>query len=265
MLAYHKASGFNKPAQTVSLNRSYDPTIMIKYNKFHAITAAMALAIGSSASGQGFSEFPGDAGQTVATASYTGPLNFMPLTGIAGTIATLGDVDLFRIQIVNPSLFSATTVGLFTPTGLDTQIFLLTSTGVPIVLNDDDGSGTTLQSTIPVGSLSAFLGNNSPGYFILGISLSGNDPATAASQLLFNAGFASTDLRGRNLNAVGGLGGYVDSGFSGGNTVPSAYQISLTGASVVAVPEPGTYLAGALSIGALAAVWRRRASAKVAA
>ncbi len=229
---------------------------------FRSLTAALALIVSAHASGQGFSEFPGDAGQTVATASFTGPLNFTPLTGISGTIATAGDVDLFRIQIVNPSLFSATTVNAFTPVGLDTMLFLLTSTGVPIVLNDDAGSGE-LRSTIPAGSLSAFLGNNSPGYFILGISIFGNDPADSAARALFLS--STFGLNGRNPAEVGPLGGYIFNAANATSATPAAYQINLTGTSVVAVPEPGTYFAGGLALAALGFAWRRRAAAQVVA
>ncbi len=229
---------------------------------FHALTAALALILSAHASGQGFTEFPGDAGQTVSTASYTGPLNFTPLTGISGTIATPGDVDLFRIQIIDPSSFSASTVNIFTPVGLDTMIFLLTSTGVPVVLNDDASGKGEIRSTIPAGSLSAFLGNNSPGYFILGISIFGNDPADSAARVLFLSGSV---LNGANPAAVGGLGGYIFNAANATSATPAAYQISLTGARVVAVPEPGTYLAGALAIAALGVAWRRRAAGVVAA
>ncbi len=214
--------------------------------------AALFLAASTSVSAQAYVENP-DAGQTVATASFTGPLNFVPLIAISGNLPPSAgvsvDVDFFLITINNPAAFSASTANVFTTAGMDTQIFLLTLMGVPIILNDDAASGTTLASTIPAGSLN--IGANT---YILGISLNGIDPATAAGQLLFANGL-STDLRGPNPFLTGPLGSFVDQGFA--NT-GGAYQINLTGVTAVAVPETSTVLAGLFALAALGFVWIRR-------
>ena len=194
----------------------------------------------------------GDAGQTQTTAQPTGaPAGFV-LTDIFGSLFSATDADLYLINIVNPAAFSATT---FNATGgfLDTQLFLLTLSGAPVYINDDDPSGLTTLSTLPAGN--AF-GPIATGFYLLGVSMSGYDPVNSASQELFAPPLISTDVRGPASGlqpAV--LGGFFDNTFFQDS---GSYDIQLTGA--VTVPEPGTgslvVLAGVLC--AVTALRRRR-------
>ena len=189
----------------------------------------------------------GDAGASPATAQATGGTAGLTLTSIAGTIASTADADFFLITITNPALFSASTVG---GSQVDTQLYLFTSNGTPVYL-DDDASGSTLQSSLPAGSL---LGPQVAGTYILGISVSGVDPVNSASQSLFAAPTFSTDVRGPAANATGTVAGVFDnSSFADAG----AYSISLTGA-VTAVPEPSAAALFAVGALALGAGWRRR-------
>lgn len=193
----------------------------------------------------------GDAGQTQATAqSTTGGSG--ALTNIRGSLLSSHDADLYVIYISNPGTFSASTVNA-TGGFLDTQLFLLTLAGAPIILNDDAAGGLSLLSTLPAGSASSL----AAGFYILGISMSGYDPINSVSQLLFAAGL-STDLRGPASGLQPGvLGGFFDSTFFNdrGN-----YDIVLTGARA-AIPEPGTGALVLLGIAICAfATSRRRRS-----
>lgn len=193
----------------------------------------------------------GDAGSSATTAQYTGSVAGQALASITGTIGATADADFYLINIFDPGLFSATTIG---GTGVDTQIYLFTASGAPIYLNDD-ANGTSLQSTLPLGSV---LGPQSAGSYILGISVSGVDPVNSTNQTLFAPALFSTDLRGPASNTFGTVAGVID---NASFADAGAYSITLTGAfSAAAVPEPSTQallFAGAAFVGA-AALRRRR-------
>jgi hypothetical protein len=172
----------------------------------------------------------GDAGQTQASAQVTagGTMSGVALTDIFGSLGTSPDADLYQIEIVNPSAFSATTVNAIGGF-LDTQLFLFTLSGAPVYMNDD-ADGTTFLSTLPAGSS---LGPILPGIYLLGISLAGYDPVNVNNQLLFAPGL-STDVRGpASLLQPALLGGFADNTFFPDS---GRYDIQLTG--VVTVPEP---------------------------
>ena len=201
----------------------------------------------------------GDAGQTPATFQESnivqGPLG-LP-TSIFGILSSSTDADVFRFTITNTSLFSASTrnsvTGSGSSGGLDTQLFLFNSAFQPIIANDDEASGATLQSLIPSGT--SLLGSLTAGTYYIGISLSGNDPVNTANQLVFTTGL-STALRGRAL-------GINPMSFSDFNSFTAfaesgAYRIDIAS---VAVPDSGSTLF--LMLAALAGLfYAARASAK---
>jgi len=179
-----------------------------------------------------FTEGPTDVGETLGTAAATGILGGDPLTEISGLLATATDADLYLIQITDPSVFSATTVGL---DGADTQLFLFTAAGDAVYGNDDDPEGLSLQSTLPSGAASGPL---SAGLYYLAVSVAGYDPVNAVSQLLFAIPTLPTDVVGPAAGVSGPLVGFASS-FTGSS---GAYSILLTGAAT-AVPEPSSLLA----------------------
>lgn len=217
-----------------------------------AAVATSALVASSAVKAQLFIE-QGEAGSSAATASATGTVNGSALTAIGGNLSTTGDMDLFLINISNPAAFSATTVNAFTT--IDTQIYLFDMAGNPVYLNDDAAGGMSLQSALPAGSV---LGPQTPGRYILGISLSGVDPINASNTALFATGLFSTDLRGPAPGGLGPVTGAFDSGTGG---AAGFYFINLTGATTVApIPEPATTVAlGAGVLGLLALRRRKRA------
>jgi hypothetical protein len=228
--------------------------------------AASLVALGALAAGPALADAwteVGDAGQTQATAQITAAGSMPALTSIGGSFSSQFDVDLFVVRISNPAAFSATTVG----TGLkDTQLFLFTMSGKPVYMNDDDAnlSATAddfLSSTLPAGSAN---GPMAAGLYLLGISLSGNDPVNAVNNFLF-AGGLSTDVRG----PASGLSPTELADFSGATKFDEqgAYTITLTGADA-AIPEPATGALVVLAFGLCAltsAKKGRRTAAEAAA
>lgn len=204
----------------------------------------------------------GDAGQTLTTAAVASTgVSSAALSDIFGSLSTAGDADLFRIYISSPSSFSATTNNADTSFDLDTELFLLSGTGTAIAVNDDDASGLVLNSTLPVGN-SRYAGL-AAGYYYLGISNSGNELVNLNNQLLFASGLG-TSARGpaSGLNPTT-LYNFNEQQYD--ETLPGAYRINLTGASLgpavtSGVPEPSTWammLAGFGAMGASLRVRRR--------
>ena len=205
--------------------------------------AALSLFSGVARADVVFAEM-GDAGQTVATAQDT--INLEPLNAITGSLSDAFDVDLFRIRINNPASFFAATTNLETG-DLDTQLFLLSSTGLGIMLNDDRSSSFASQ-------LDSFIGAG--GFFLLGISSGGMEPLDANGQFLFaDPGSDTTQLRGRNPSSLT-LSSFDSSAVFLADQ-SGAYRIDLRGASV-AVPEPATALLVALAGFAAFGTSRRR-------
>ena len=182
---------------------------------------------------------PGDVGQTLATAPDAGAA-----TGFNGTLGTAQDADLFRFTVSTAGTYTfsdANTLTIDTTADgpLDTAIFLLTSTGAPLVTNDD-ASGTL--------STSSFTTTLTAGTYYFGISESGNEPINSANQLLFAAypGGDPSATRG----PANGLNPAVESTFNGQSYSTDLGNYSV---SIAAVPEPSAWaflgLGGAAVVG----------------
>ncbi len=191
-----------------------------------------------------------DAGATLTTAT-TAAGNGGSLLEIDGSISDAFDVDIFKLQIVDPLHFSATTVNA--TTSMDTQLYLFDSTGHAVVGNDD-ASFFTLQSSIAAGSLAL-----TSDVYYLAVSLSGNNPINSSSQLLFTPYTANTTVV---LTPSASTSLTTLSGFDGGTyfSESGSYAINLTGVASIAsaVPEVS---ATSLALGFLAltsALWVRR-------
>ncbi len=226
------------------------------------LAAASLTALAAPAHAVTYAE-PGDAGQTLATASNTTASGGagVGLTAITGTFNGEGDADLYVISIPYPSQFSATTVNAATNAGgQDTELTLFSSTGVAIALNDDAAGGLTVDSTLPKGN--ALYANLAAGTYYLGVAQSGDEAINSASQLLFKGLSQSGDtttVRG----PASGINPTTLSTFNAANVgnggSAGAYEVDF---GIVTVPEPSTW--AMLGFGAIAAAFaflRRRQQA----
>lgn len=219
------------------------------------LCAAVATLLSTTAvlHGQIYNEQFGDAGQTSGTGQNSG----ITQTGtIFGQISGINDADVFQITITNTATISFSTVNALTLAnggagGMDTQLFLFTSAGLPVFANDD-ANGFTLQSTLPAGN--SLLATLSAGTYYLAISLSGNDPINLNSQLVFATG-ATTSIRGA-ANSIN------PANWSTFNSAASFAQNGQYEIDILSVPEPSAmalYAMGAIVL--VGAALRRRMTA----
>jgi hypothetical protein len=215
-------------------------------------TRVMACAIGAllaaSAHAQVWIE-AGDAGDMPGGAQAA--VGVGPLTNIQGSVSALADADMYRIRIVNPAAFSATT-NIAPGTMSDTTLYLFNLDGTGIAKNDDISAANYL-SDMPAGDL-AYSGLV-PGEYLLAVGGFAfapffiNPPATLAD-LIFDVN-VYTGVVGPQAAAVGmPILGWANAGAYSTGT----YNITLTGAELV--PAPASL--GLLGLGALVATRRRR-------
>ncbi len=167
-----------------------------------------------------------DAGQTLATAQVPWGEFGTPLDMILGTDGFPGDVDLYKVFIVDPAGFSAD-VSYFGGTIGDSQLFLFDSSGVTVLANDDQE--TSLRSKIEAGSLAG-----PAGVYYLGFSDYNNDPIESDGT---------------------GLAGWNDD-YREPDTGP--YQIRLTGVTFAEAAEPSSFLVWSFLVVAAIAAWSCR-------
>jgi hypothetical protein len=163
----------------------------------------------------------GDAGELPLTAQDLGAE--AALGEIGGSLGSDTDRDLYRVCLTGAGSFSATTVA---GTTMDTQLFLLDSTGRGVYANDD-APGVIGQSTLPANDP---LTPASAGAFYLGITRYNQDPVTSGGSRLFADVTFTTGPVSSAPTAV------VASWTTGRTGAFGAYRIGLTG--VVPCPLP---------------------------
>jgi len=180
----------------------------------------------------------GDAGQLPSTAQPT--IGTGSLDAIQGNSSGTDDIDMFRISIPDPSVFSATTVGPNTDL-IDTQLFLFDQDGRGIAANGDtDLFSFQTNATIPTGSVSGASGN-----YLLAVSQFGDFPVNSSGAIFPDLFLNSSD--GEVVGPTGPGGAEPVSAWSvDGFSEPfEAYEIQLTGASFVSststIPEPSSF------------------------
>jgi len=163
----------------------------------------------------------GDAADLPATAQIVEGAAPSALAGIRGEVAAGGDPDMYRIQICNPSAFSASTVGT---AGFDTALFLFDAAGRGVSFSDDAGS---VQSTIT----SQFV--TGAGVYYIAIAGYDNDPlgAITSGEIWLDTPF------GEERQPDGPAAAEVPGSWSGGGAT-GLYTIALTGACFISVTPP---------------------------
>lgn len=225
-------------------------TLMKRISVACAAGTLIALC-GGQARAQTWNEI-GDAGSLLGTAQTV--VGTGALTRIDGHIGGRNDVDLYKIVISQPLLFSAETTA---PVLFDTQLFLFDTDGRGVYSDDDSGVLTLskLSAGLPQGPQAA-------GTYYLGISNFNNDPFSADGLIFRTPNLPANGADGPGANAP--LLGWNDAG-SLPIVGPGLYQIKLTGAAFVptvsgnaAIPEPGTMALAATGLLPLAGLIRRR-------
>lgn len=216
------------------------------------LSVVLAAGVASPALAQVFTETT-DAGTLPAAAlPITGS---GPLTRINGALsATAGDqIDLFIINIVSPSIFSAATRNLGESFMSDTQLFLFSLDGVGIAKNDDIDEINYL-SHLPAGD-SAYA-SLTPGLYILGIAPYGVLPTIVTNPTTTNQSVFPFQPFTGVTGPLNGNAPMIGFGTISGFASTGDYAIDLTGASMVVIPTPAA--ASVLALGAAAGLTRRR-------
>lgn len=174
------------------------------------------------------------------------------LTSIVTDLWTTQDANLYKIQITNPSTFSASLPG----------------TGNNLVLALFKADGTAVQAAIGgAGSGDTITGAPSAGIYYIGIGDPNDIPLNSAGQNLFGitastpgvySPAALSDITlGTNAYTAWSLPGGSSGPLLGNGTLLATNStITLTGAGFAVVPEPTTL--GILGAGSLGLLARRR-------
>jgi hypothetical protein len=208
--------------------------------------AAALLAQSPAARAQVHTEFGDAANSAAAAQAIFGTSGAAPatLTTINGTFNNLQDMDAYRFRITSPTTFSASTVNAPTA-GLDTILFLFSSNGIGIAMNDDQTNNTEVRSQLPPGN--ALYATLAPGQYVLAVSLWSNrptgprpNPATVGNVIFANDGEGITPPDGPGATEVftsqddQGQFGSVPNGSA--QVYPVGYQLSLTGVAPISEP-----------------------------
>lgn len=213
-----------------------------------ALTAALSFTQGAAA--LTWNEI--DAGELPVFAEITLGSPGAALTGITGRLDVVAyldnsfiyQVDLFGIRISDAATFTATALD----GDEDTALFLFDMDGYGVYSSDDSATGLN-------GALTTY-GGLSNGLYYLGVAQGGFSARDGLGEDLFVQPASVTELAYGNPAS-----GPLDSwqyGFKADTEASIGYTITLTGASVAAVPEPSAALMLALGLGGLAALRRRQ-------
>jgi hypothetical protein len=185
----------------------------------------------------------GDAGGLPSTANIT--IGSGSLTEILGKLTdTTKGADMYEINIVDPGIFSATTIGTSTDPIQNPALYLFDANGNGVIGNDNTASGA--QASISDSSLAAGL------YYLL-LTPSGHLPAHGSTDIfgdLTNTTNTSTPGSPIQITKYLDTSATVSPADTG-----SDYEIDLVGVDF-ASPEPGTVALMGLGLAALA--WRTR-------
>lgn len=162
---------------------------------------------------------------------------------IEGSFATLGDVDLYRIEITDAASFAAETTS---GPGADTVLFLFDTNGIAIAGNDDvTGGNAVTEYWSRLASIPGLVN----GSYLLSISRWPYFPVSAGGQIFSIDVGSEVLIPDQGVAFPTGPGGAQPltgwtNAFGSDDALQPAYSIALT-----SVPEPGE---AALDVAALA-------------
>jgi hypothetical protein len=229
---------------------------MITYRTIFSLLLFPLVATGGNASAGVIWYEEGDAGDSLATANVT--MGAGELDTIVGTLPDDDPhgVDLYKLKIANPSLFSATTDNFPLTELLDTWLYLFDENGFGVAASASTAGGSP-NATISLGSVSG-----PGGTYYLAVTRFESVPNSDSGAIFPD--LALLPLDGEVVGPTG-VGGSEPLSFWTSPPPPlfdfENYQIDLTGAApavsdVTVVPEPSSLLVWAPL--ALAYVRRRR-------
>jgi len=172
----------------------------------------------------------GDAGELLSSAQSL--IGREDIETINGNISTSYDVDIYKIKITNPTLFSAVLSGGEGENNWDSMLWLFDENGLGVYANDDAHTGNG-SSTLPFGNS---LSPKVFGEYYLAISDDDINPysGSSISDLIFAASsYPYTDIiaptgSGNSSSLSGWNPSLIEKNFNNAN-----YSIALTGATLV--------------------------------
>ena len=166
----------------------------------------------------------GEAGATPSTLQV--PSGTGSLTTITGTLSAAADIDMYRINITDRTIFQAAIASQVF--GNDPDIWLFDTNGFGISLNSCVAAGQTLVT-------GTFVPSN--GDYFLAISSGGADAVSAGGNIWISSQVLVSE---RAPDGAGASQAFLSWGGSPALT-KSSYTIQLQGAGFSPVPEPSTW------------------------
>ena len=202
----------------------------------------------------------GDAGDLPGTAQAITGTSGTPLTQISGMLAltnNTSDSDMFEIDISNTSTFAVSMPAARGTNNFDSQLMIFNAAGKGVFGDDDAASGSP-QAAIPAGTLASL----PTGLYYVLVSGSGRYAVNSSAALIF-PNYTDGVTNPPHTVAPNNAAAAVITGYTGYSSEAGNYALTLAGAQVVPVPEPGTVgvLGGALAAMALWRGLRRRPAA----
>jgi hypothetical protein len=170
----------------------------------------------------------GDAGNTIGT--HQTPTGTNPFTELGGTIESVGDADLYLIEICDAANFSATTVG-GTLDIFDTRLYLFNASGMGVTANDDVPLGNPGDNTLLSRISNANVTTN--GLYYLAVTFYDSAPQSAGGLLMWE----EEPYELERTPDGPGAAGMLDSWFPGDSDVGD-YIVTLNGACFAPVVPP---------------------------
>ncbi len=194
-----------------------------------------------------FTEGTNDVGQLLATStsltntnttSSGSPIQIDGTIGVVGASEESTDVDLYSFSLTAGTAFSPVVTSAGGSLDLfDSQLFLFDATGHGLVFNDDISTADNLSQLTFTPS--------SSGIYYLAITPYNVRPIDNNGQFIFSNSSPTNSVTG-SVSALANRG--VLTSWSTNTTDFGSYTLSLTGAQLIAVPEPSEMLGSFLLI-----------------